>query len=67
MQFVGKGNKSFNWFEVWIRLNKNLRKKVGFPEIKFYGKEKRFTFCVMNILGKNLESVIRKCGGSFSL
>ncbi|CAK95079.1 unnamed protein product (macronuclear) [Paramecium tetraurelia] len=60
-------NQECNLLEKEIKVLIDLRKKVGFPEIKFYGKEKRFTFCVMNILGKNLESVIRKCGGSFSL
>ena len=50
-----------------IKVLIELRKKTGFPQIKYYGQERGFIYCIMNILGKNLESVVKKCGGKFSI
>ncbi|KAM3137169.1 hypothetical protein pb186bvf_010715 [Paramecium bursaria] len=50
-----------------IKVLIDLRKKQGFPQIKFYGQEKGFTYCIMTYLGKNLENITRKLGGQLSI
>ncbi|CAD8211376.1 unnamed protein product [Paramecium octaurelia] len=59
--------EDYSMLEKEIKVLIEMRKKTGFPQIKFYGQEKRFTYCIMTMLGKNLESVVRKCGGNFEL
>ena len=49
-----------------IKVLIEMRKKTGFPQIKFYGQERGFIYCIMGLLGRNLESLLRKCGGFFT-
>ncbi|CAK75979.1 unnamed protein product (macronuclear) [Paramecium tetraurelia] len=45
-----------------IKVLIELRKQQGFPQIKFYGQERGYTYCIMTLLGKNLEQIFRKLG-----
>ncbi|CAD8149748.1 unnamed protein product [Paramecium pentaurelia] len=50
-----------------IKVLIELRKQQGFPQIKFYGQERGYTYCIMTMLGKNLEQIFRKLGGVMTL
>lgn len=40
---------------------------LGFPQIIFYGKDESYHFLMETYLGCNLEELLSKCGGRFSL
>jgi len=44
-----------------------LKNEVGFARIKGYGKETDYIFAAMTYLGQNMESLLKKCGGKFTL
>lgn len=50
-----------------IKVLIEVKKKQGFPSIRFYGQEKGYIYCIMTCLGKNMESMARKCGGVLSM
>ncbi|KAM3135211.1 hypothetical protein pb186bvf_012676 [Paramecium bursaria] len=50
-----------------IKILIQLKKKQGFPQIKFYGQESNYVYYIMNLLGPNLEKTAKKCGGTFSI
>ncbi|CAD8067160.1 unnamed protein product [Paramecium sonneborni] len=50
-----------------IKVLIELRKQQGFPQIKFYGQERGYTYCIMSMLGKNLEQIFRKLGGIMNI
>lgn len=41
--------------------------ETGFPEISFYGRDENYNYFMASYLGYNFESLIRKCGGKFSM
>lgn len=40
---------------------------VGFPRLYWYGREGDFNFMAIELLGKNLDEVMKVCGHRFSL
>lgn len=39
----------------------------GIPHVYFSGKEGEYNVLVMDLLGENLQSLLEKCGGTFSV
>ncbi|CAD8064004.1 unnamed protein product [Paramecium sonneborni] len=56
-----------NLLEREIKVLIELRKYQGFPQIKFYGQERGFTYCIMQMLGKNLEQIYKALGNAMKL
>ena len=50
-----------------IKIMIELKNEVGFARIKGYGKETDYNFAAMTYLGRNMESLLKKCGGKFTL
>lgn len=50
-----------------IKIMMELKNEIGFARIKGYGKETDYNFVAMTYLGRNMESLLKKCGGKFSL
>ncbi|EGR34056.1 protein kinase domain protein, partial [Ichthyophthirius multifiliis] len=50
-----------------IKVMQELKLEKGFPRLQFYSKEYDYNFIIMTYLGKNLDILLRKCGGVFSL
>ena len=49
------------------RILQKLNSKENFAKMIFYKETDEFIFLVMSCLGSNLEDVLNKCGGSFSI
>ncbi|CAD8142456.1 unnamed protein product [Paramecium pentaurelia] len=56
-----------NLLEREIKVLIELRKYQGFPQIKFYGQERGQTYCIMQMLGQNLEQIFKKLGNVMNL
>lgn len=50
-----------------IKVMMELKNEFGFARMITYGKDDDFNFVAMTNLGKNLESILKKCGHRFSL
>jgi casein kinase I family protein HRR25 len=50
-----------------IKVMQEMKLDKGFPKLLHYGKYNEYNFIIMTYLGKNLESLLKKCGGIFSL
>ena len=44
-----------------------MKDKAGFARLFGYGKEENFYYVAMTYLGRNLDNLLRKCGGKFSM
>ncbi|CAK65798.1 unnamed protein product (macronuclear) [Paramecium tetraurelia] len=56
-----------NLLEREIKVLIELRKQKGFPQIRFYGQERGQTYCIMQMLGQNLEQIFKKLGSVMKL
>ena len=45
----------------------NLQGHSGIPQLYWCGQEGDYNFLVMDRLGENLQELLQKCGGKFSL
>lgn len=50
-----------------IKVMMELKNDFGYPRMISYGKDEDYNYVVMTNLGKNLDSLIRKCGSRFTL
>ncbi|CAD8062658.1 unnamed protein product [Paramecium primaurelia] len=50
-----------------ILILKQLKGINGFPELIHYGKDNQYQFYMSTLLGENLEVLLQKCGGKFTL
>ncbi|CAD8074060.1 unnamed protein product [Paramecium sonneborni] len=50
-----------------ILILKQLKGINGFPELIHYGKDSQYQFYMCTLLGENLEVLLQKCGGKFTL
>lgn len=46
---------------------KNLVDGIGIPRVYYYGTESIYNVMIMDLLGPNLEELLRYCNGAFSL
>ena len=44
-----------------------MKNSKAYPRIQGYGKEEDYNYIGMTYLGRNLDSLLRKCGGKFTL
>lgn len=49
-----------------IRVMIEMKGEKGFAKMQSYGKDEEFNFVVMSYLGRNIDSLLKKCGGRFS-
>jgi serine/threonine protein kinase len=50
-----------------IKVMMEVKNEKGFARLAGYGKEEDFNYVAMSYLGRNLDSVLKKCGGRFTL
>ena len=50
-----------------IKVMMELKKETGFARLVSYGKEEGYNYVSMTYLGRNLDSLLKKCGGKFSI
>jgi len=50
-----------------IKVMLELFSEAGFARMISYGKEEVYNYVVMTLLGRNLDSILKKCGNRFSL
>jgi len=50
-----------------IKIMMELKNEIGFARIQGYGKNMDYNFVAMTYLGRNMESLLKKCGGKFTL
>ncbi|CAD8177239.1 unnamed protein product [Paramecium pentaurelia] len=50
-----------------ILILKQLKGINGFPELLHNGKDRQYSYYMSTLLGENLEVLLKKCGGKFSL
>ncbi|CAD8171515.1 unnamed protein product [Paramecium pentaurelia] len=50
-----------------ILILKQLKGINGFPELIHYGKDSQYQYYISTLLGENLEVLLQKCGGKFTL
>lgn len=63
-----KKQQLFGECNIYIILqNSSLNKKACIPRVYFYGSEHGKNFLVMDMLGNSLDSLLKSCGGKFSI
>ena len=50
-----------------IKIMEEMKNHRGFPKIISCGKNDHYNYIVMTLLGRNLDTLLKKCGGKFSL
>lgn len=50
-----------------IKVMMEMKNETGFGRMFSYGKDEEYNYVVMTYLGRNLDSLLKKCGGKFSL
>lgn len=50
-----------------IKVMMELKNEFGYARMITYGKDDDYNYVVMTNLGKNLDSILKKCGQRFSL
>lgn len=50
-----------------LKVLMELKEKPGFARLMGYGKEEDFNYIAMSYLGRNLDNLLKKCGGKFSM
>ncbi len=50
-----------------IKVMNEMKHYSGFPRLITYGKSEEYNYIVMTLLGRNLDSLMKKCGHRFSL
>ena len=50
-----------------IKVMMEMKNEKGFARLVDYGKTDEFNFVVMTYLGRNIDSLVRKCNGKFSM
>ena len=50
-----------------IKVMMEVKNEKGFARLSGYGKEDDFNYVAMSYLGRNLDSLIKKCGGKFTM
>jgi hypothetical protein len=49
-----------------IRVMMEMKNDKGFAKMQEYGKDDEYNYVVMSYLGRNIDSLLKKCGGKFS-
>jgi hypothetical protein len=50
-----------------IKVLMEMKNERGYAKMQTYGKDEDFNYIVMSYLGRNIDSLFKKCGGNFSL
>ena len=50
-----------------IKVMMEMKAEKGFARMISYGKEQDYNFVVMSYLGRNMDSLLKKCGGKFTI
>lgn len=50
-----------------IKVMIELKNELGFPRMVSYGKDDEYNYVVMSCLGRNLDSILKKCSQRFTL
>lgn len=50
-----------------IKVMMEVKNEKGFARLNGYGKEDDYNYVAMTYLGRNLDSLLRKCQGKFKL
>lgn len=50
-----------------IKVLTEMKDTIGFPSLKHYGRDDSYNFFMITYLGMNLETILKKIGGKFSL
>ena len=50
-----------------IKVMMEVKNEKGFAKLVGYGKDDEYNYVAMSYLGRNLENLLKKCGGKFSL
>ena len=50
-----------------IKVMNELKNEPGFARLISYGKEESYNYVSMTYLGRNIDSLLQKCGGKFSI
>ncbi|KAL4429334.1 hypothetical protein ABPG74_002320 [Tetrahymena malaccensis] len=49
-----------------IKVMMEMKNDKGFAKMQTYGKDEEYNYVVMSYLGRNIDSLLKKCGGKFS-
>lgn len=49
-----------------IKVMMEMKNDKGFAKMQTYGKDEEYNYVVMSYLGRNIDSLLKKCGGRFS-
>lgn len=50
-----------------IKVMMEMKNEKGYAKMQTYGKDDDYNYVVMSYLGRNTDSLLRKCGGRFSI
>lgn len=50
-----------------VKIMMELKEEIGFARLLGYGKEDNYNYVAMSYLGRNLDSLLKKCGGKFTM
>lgn len=50
-----------------LKVLSELKDKPGYARLIGYGKEDDYNYVAMTYLGRNLDNLLKKCGGKFSM
>lgn len=50
-----------------IKVMMEVKNEKGFAKLVGYGKDDEYNYVAMTYLGRNLDNLLKKCGGKYSL
>jgi hypothetical protein len=50
-----------------IKVMMEMKNEKGFARMYSYGKDEEYNYVIMTYLGKNMDSLLKRVGGKFSM